>query len=207
MVDPLWLKEITKAEFEAPSKFLADIQAQISARGQSSVKSDRELVEKVSAAFLACGLNLVWGNDYHIEIISTFDDCGTDIDWMLRCSVSDSVEYVPVQVKTHFNEFWSSQPMDEIGYHEFLEDQFRSLSSYKNSQEVIFTIHVNKNVTLDISRLLSLARTHDFRGLFITGRASQDGSEYLISGDYLGKHTDFVCERFSLFNTGHFFRK
>ena len=205
-MDPLWIKEMRKAKFEPPSKFLVDIQPEINSRGQDSIKNDRELVEKVSTAFLACGLNVIWGSNCTVDIISSFDDRGTDIDWMLRRSCRNEIEYIPVQVKSHFNEFWSSSPRDSGSYHKFLEEQLVELSKYQRSQEVLFTIHVNKSVSLDIDKLLDLAEDLDFRGLFITGRGNSDGSEYLISGDFVGQRTDFVCERYNIFNSGHFIK-
>lgn len=197
------LKSFESLTYVDPAEYLVEVQDLLIAKSESQVQDDKELREKVSSAFLACGLSLLWGEPSCIKIVDSYDDGGGPYDWVLKCELNEETEFVPVQVKSHPRQFWRQSPSSCEENLRFLVKQISGLSSgYPNSEEIIFTVHSNRAASLDVRELVQLCKGFEFRGLFLTGRGNVDGSKYFILGDLLSDMPEVQCCYFSLSSDG-----
>lgn len=100
-----------------------------------------------------------------------------DYDFVTRRLEGDTVHFTPVQLKELVS--------DEINPRANLETELQKLTKYSSSSDLVVVIRVNRNVTIDRSKLrvpqLKIAQ------LWILGNRSPDQTKWCLIGDILNR--------------------
>jgi hypothetical protein len=100
----------------------------------------------------------------------------SDYDFISRWTDGDTQYYSPVQIK-------ELVPLDLNPYSD-LNSLISSLQKYHDSNDLTVAIHVNRQGTIDISKIVIPQLS--VRGLWLFGSLTLDQSKWFLAGDLLG---------------------